>query len=334
MTEVILYTQYPIRSASPSIPSYITLKQNGEEVVLASYTTLGNSLKALKDVLKKNNIKMSEVEVREERAKACTHVAELSGNKPEITSPALSVDRRFELMGRAVRMVSTGALPSCFIVGQGGLGKTYTVKQHLKLQNRPFVDAIVGDIPHYDAVSEENGSADDSIVYVKGSVSTAFALYQILHNHRDQTIVFDDCDNVLNNDTQVNILKAVLDSDEDRKVSWMNKSASDMGYDTSFEFTGNVIFISNKRMEDVPQAIRSRSTLIDLTLSEVEVFDRIRSIGMNMGNASAEEVSHVVDTMWKHRRSLKEISLRTFGKALAFHRQTPEDLNDVILFLL
>lgn len=332
--EIVLYSQLPVRSSSPTLNSFVTKIEDGVETILGNYPGLGQSRKNLNSLLKSAGLKADQVTVREESNAGCAHWAELEGNKPVSNQPLFSVERRFELMGIAVNMVIKGALSSAIIVGQGGLGKTYTVEEAIENGGHEFTDAIVGEINGYESVSEENGEDEDKVVMVSGTVSK-FGLYQVLHNHRNQTIVFDDTDSVLDDEDRINLLKAALDTKKTRRISWMSSNIDRLGYASSFEFTGKIIFISNRTMDRMPQALRSRSTMIDLTLSEKEIFDRIRNVGRVMAkDLSDDEVNMIVDFMYENRRTLKELSLRTFIKSAQFYKGDARQWQDMVLFLL
>lgn len=128
---------------------------------------------------------------------------------------------------------------------------------------------------------------------VAGDISTS-GLYEILFKNRNKLIVFDDMDSVYKNEESVNLLKAVLDTQPKRKVSRILKSNFDsFGMDDQeiqkiyndtgklpkqFEFTGRIIFITNKPGDKLDQALISRSLFIDINPSIEDVIIRIRNI--------------------------------------------------------
>jgi hypothetical protein len=91
-------------------------------------------------------------------------------------------------------------------------------------------------------------------------------------------IIFDDCDSVLEDKVALNILKSALDSYETRTISWMAKMNKNDEYPQQFNFTGRIIFISNKSKEDMNEAILSRSLTVDLTMSSNDKVNRMSSI--------------------------------------------------------
>ena len=90
-------------------------------------------------------------------------------------------------------------------------------------------------------------------------------------------IVFDDIDNILQNDVSVNLLKAALDSYSTRIISWKSR-VIDEDLPSSFEFKGKVVFISNMSSARIDQAILSRSLTVDLSMTNVEKIDRMKHL--------------------------------------------------------
>jgi hypothetical protein len=91
-------------------------------------------------------------------------------------------------------------------------------------------------------------------------------------------IIFDDCDSVLEDKVALNILKSALDSYETRTISWMAKMNKNDEYPQQFNFTGRIIFISNKSKEDMNEAILSRSLTVDLTMTPSDKVERMSAI--------------------------------------------------------
>jgi len=133
------------------------------------------------------------------------------------------INQKFNFLKNLTQMVINGITPSIVIVGSGGLGKTHTVKS---------------------TITESNIDEND-YTFIKG-YSTARGLYNALYDNNGKIIIFDDCDSVLDDRVAVNILKSALDSYDSREISWLAKMAKSDEYPNKFEFTGRIIFISNK----------------------------------------------------------------------------------------
>jgi len=152
-------------------------------------------------------------------------------------------------------MVVNNTTPSLIVTGEGGLGKTHSVTETIK----------------------SNDLSEDRYVFFKG-YSTARGLYNTLYDNNDKLIIFDDCDSVLDDKVALNILKSALDSYETRTISWMAKMNKNDEYPQQFEFTGRIIFISNKSITDVNEAVRSRSLTVDLTMTPSDKIERMNAI--------------------------------------------------------
>ena len=166
-----------------------------------------------------------------------------------------TISQRFEFLGNLTQMVVSGITPSLIVTGEGGLGKTHSVTQTIKA----------------------NDVSEDSYVFFKG-YSTARGLYNTLYDNNGKLIIFDDCDSVLEDKVAINILKSALDSYERRTISWMAKMNKSDEYPQQFDFTGRIIFISNKSKEKIDEAIRTRSLTVDLTMTPDDKIERMGSI--------------------------------------------------------
>ena len=176
------------------------------------------------------------------------------------------INQRFDFLNKTVKMVASGLQPSAVISGSGGLGKSHSVRKAL-------LESGLSDFSHIVAEEGERVNRSRSFTVVKG-YSTAKGLFRTLFENNDGIIVFDDCDSVLKDPVALNILKGALDSYDTRIISW-NADMRDPDLPRSFIFTGRVIFISNMAEEKIDQAIRSRSAVIDVSMTLDEVIDRM-----------------------------------------------------------
>ena len=170
-----------------------------------------------------------------------------------------NINQRFQFLNDLTTMVVNNTTPSLIVTGEGGLGKTHSVTETIK----------------------SNDLSEDRYVFFKG-YSTARGLYNTLYDNNDKLIIFDDCDSVLDDKVALNILKSALDSYEKRTISWMAKMNKNDEYPQQFEFTGRIIFISNKSITDVNEAIRSRSLTVDLTMTPSDKIERMSAILENI----------------------------------------------------
>lgn len=165
------------------------------------------------------------------------------------------INKRFGFLGDLAKMVIMGVSPSLLVLGEGGLGKSYSIKNAL-------VDC---------------GMEEHEYVFFKG-YSTARGLYNSLYDNNGKVIVFDDCDSVLEDKVAINILKSALDSYDEREITWLSKMNKSEEYPNKFKFNGRIIFISNKKKSSLDQAVLSRSLVVDLSMSADDKIERMRHI--------------------------------------------------------
>ena len=185
-------------------------------------------------------------------------------------SNRFNINERFGFVEKLVNMVATSVQPSAVITGAGGLGKTYTVTKTLEANG--YKD--ISDLADFQVGSVIN--TRKCFTMVKG-FSTAKGLYRTLFENNKSIIVFDDCDAVLKDPVALNLLKGALDSYGKRIISW-NADMRDEDLPRSFNFEGRVIFISNMDQDKIDQAIRSRSMMIDLSMTTDQKIDRMEHI--------------------------------------------------------
>jgi len=206
-----------------------------------------------------------------------------------------SVAERFTFMIKFAEMVAKGLSNSLIVAGEGGIGKSHTVLDALK-------------------------DADPKVI--KG-FSTPKSLYRALFENSHKTIVFDDCDSVLKHATAINILKAALDSKPNREISWLSEQKkADDDLPTSFIFTGQVIFLTNYRLADLPQPILSRALMVDLSMTPTEKIERMRQIDLQTG-LTAEQTTEVINFIDSLKDNVSDLNLRTYLKVCQLVKADP-----------
>jgi len=211
----------------------------------------------------------------------------------------------FDELRTLVIMVINNVNPSLIITGRGGIGKTHTVMSTLK---------------EFDLVK------DEEYVVIKGA-STALSMYKSLFYNNGKIVIFDDCDSIFKDADGVNILKAALDSYDEREISWLSKSTYDPATQSPtesrpvpnrFTFDGQIIFISNMPMEKIDPAVRTRSYTIDISLSEEEVFNIMeKSLPNILPNVELSIKKEVFNFMKNEYKSTEETAnVRTLIKAI------------------
>lgn len=225
---------------------------------------------------------------------------------------------RFEILDVLAEACVVGNSRALIVSGPAGLGKSYTVEKRLS-------DWDPNELQH---------------TIVKGYVR-ATGLVKLLYQfrHPNNVIVFDDADAIFFDDVSLNLLKAVCDTTERRRVSWLSegKLVDDDSAELiprSFDFEGTVIFISNydfdamidkgHKLAPHLQALVSRAHYIDLAMkSRRDYLVRIRQVikqGL-LSHLTADQRSDVIAFIEGNHEKLRELSLRMAIKLGGLRKQ-------------
>ena len=131
------------------------------------------------------------------------------------------------------------------------------------------------------------------------------------------------------------LLKGALDSYGKRIISW-NADMRDDDLPKSFNFEGRVIFISNMDQDRIDQAIRSRSMMIDLSMSAEQKIDRMEFIAKSdefMPEQSIEYKMDALNLIREIANDAKEISLRTLISVTKI-RASNKDWKEMATYIL
>jgi hypothetical protein len=219
---------------------------------------------------------------------------------------------RFAVLEDMTRAIKSGHVRAMIVTGSPGVGKSHGVMNVLGIHDLLSDIASDGKLKKYEVI--------------KGRMS-ALGLYMKLHEFRDSKsiLVFDDCDEILQDELSLNMLKGALDSNEKRIISWNSDSRrlKDDGIPNSFEFEGGAIFITNinfdhvrsKKMRGHLQAMESRCHYLDLTINtQREKLLRIRQVieGGALDKFDFDEVAQreVLDFVDDNKNILRELSVR------------------------
>lgn len=245
---------------------------------------------------------------------------------PQKNAPKFGIDERFDFLEKAVSMVADGNQASVIVSGSGGLGKTYTVRK--TLESYGYKDMTLSDDGPYDI--------ENSFFIIKG-FSTAKKFYRTLYENNGGIIVLDDTRNIFKDKNAVDILKACLDSYDKRIVSWGSETRGDDDLPSCFEFTGRIIFITNLEPHEIDQAVRSRSLMIDVTMTLQETVDRMRTIAKvktflpEYSSTIKEDSVNFIDRI-KHQA--KELSLRTLITVCKIRYEFPNEWEDMATYVV
>lgn len=227
------------------------------------------------------------------------------------------IAERFDILETLTESCISGDSRALVVSGPAGLGKSYTVEQKLAKWDPNGVNHII----------------------IKGYVR-ATGLLKTLYSYREagQVIVFDDADAIFFDDTSLNILKAVCDTTERRRVSWLSEARfvdEENGelIPRSFDFEGTVIFISNydfdamidkgHKLAPHLQAMVSRAHYIDLSMkTRQDYLVRIRQVVAQglLNQLTIDERVDVLTFIEAYSDSLRELSLRMAIKIAALRK--------------
>ena len=230
---------------------------------------------------------------------------------------------RFDILEMMTNAAIDGSVKSLIVSGPAGLGKSYTVEQALEGWDPEEVNHTV----------------------IRGYVK-ATGLYKTLYQYRNkgQMIVFDDSDSIFMDDTTLAMLKAVCDSTERRRVSYLSEfnmidEASADVIPRSFQFDGTIVFITNLDFDSIIEkgnklaphlsAMVSRSHYIDLAMkTRRDYFIRIKQV-VKQGLLSAKGLNRhqevtVMRFIEKHQDKLREMSLRVAIKLADLVKTHPD----------
>ena len=145
---------------------------------------------------------------------------------------------RFEILRQMTIAVKGGDVRAMIVSGPPGVGKSFGVEEVLSKDD--LFDQLADRDPKYEIV--------------KGSLS-ALGLYAKLYEYSGEknVIVFDDADNIFYDQLSLNLLKAALDTNSKRYISWNSDSRMLRmeGIPDRFEFKGAIIFITNIKFSHV-----------------------------------------------------------------------------------
>ena len=231
---------------------------------------------------------------------------------------------RFDILTDMTKAVKAGDVRAMIVSGPPGVGKSHNVEA--VLQKDGLFDTLGERKPRFEVV--------------KGAMSS-IGLYSKLYEFSDSksVLVFDDCDDILQEELSLNILKGALDSNARRFISWNTdcRILRSEGIPDRFEFKGAAIFITNIKFEHVRSkklrshldALESRCHYMDLEMdTDREKLLWIRQItnqGMldryDFDNATKESVLEFIN---KNKASLRELSLRMVLKISDLRKAFPK----------
>lgn len=215
---------------------------------------------------------------------------------------------RFECMMDNYECIADPFNPikSMTITGASGVGKSFNIINRLKSD-------------------DERGMVN--FHYLNGKCTT-LGLFMAIWEARQvgSVLLLDDVD-VYDNEDKINLLKAALESDDERIMTYKTSSKvlADAGIPQQFDFNGKIIFITNKDLVKISKgntdlaphvsAIMTRGVFVDLCLHDNEsIMIHIETI-MSTTNIVKRYVSdsdavEILDFMVENAVKLRSPSLR------------------------
>jgi hypothetical protein len=212
-----------------------------------------------------------------------------------------------------VKLIKSGATNLLMLTGPGGTGKTWNLESEMQA-----------------------AGLEDGLGYFKTvGAGSASATYETLYNHRNEIILFDECDTLMNDSEVRAMIKASTDSGKIRKVSFNKKGLN--YYDPAtqaepdeegqlpryFEFKGGIILVANVSLNklDPDGAIRTRGFTMEINPTNEEMLDAISGLVQKMElpeglTLSAKMRTEVFQFIKEHGGKKNRINLRTLNNAL------------------
>jgi len=160
----------------------------------------------------------------------------------------------------------TSSARSVIVAGSPGVGKTYNIMERLENSERPYTKA--------------SGHSSPLWLYKH--------LY--LNRHEGNILVLDDIDSVMNNNIALNLLKAAMDTLDERVIEWGSNTKLLGELPTDFIFKGKIVWVTNfddravtrqSEKNDHLNAVFSRSTPYRMFYKIDEVRDWCLNVAVN-----------------------------------------------------
>lgn len=208
-----------------------------------------------------------------------------------VNTSMTSLEQKQELLAHHVRLVSRRMSHSLFVFGsQGGLGKSRTILRTL----------------------DDEGISPILI----NSHITPLALFSTLFQHcEDEVIFFDDVDSMFSSMPHLGLLRSALWGNP-RIVTYNSSQLRDLP--SAFEFTSRCIFAANvlPKRNDAFKAVLTRCDLFELSATNEEVVDLMRSVSANGFNRlTRDDCEMVIDFIEQHSAD-HQLSMRLLGPSL------------------
>lgn len=162
--------------------------------------------------------------------------------------------KTYDELRRYAKAFYNGGIRFLIVAGRGGTGKTYTLKQE----------------------------ANEDTFFIKGHTSS-MALFNSVRQRPNDNVVFDDTDSLLENKTNVALLKQICDTNEFRKVTW-NTTINGEHVEQSFTSHNSTCLITNQSQQTTNKdlkALYNRAVTISFNPTRAELLRIAKNICSN-----------------------------------------------------
>jgi len=247
-----------------------------------------------------------------EQERAQRHAEKVLIEEINTAEPTATNITSFEIPKHLILMTAKKISNSTFIVGEGGIGKTFLT---------------------INSVKELGLKYETDYIYIN-SFTTPLSLYQTLHDNRDKLIILDDIEGVLGDKKALAILRSALWESVPNKriVTYLSTTKVMEEYQPQFEFTGQIILLANKveNKNDVhAQAFVSRTNFYELKFTFAEKKAIFKKVSEKPYKDLSQKDREFVLNKLLERVSLatRELNLRTLVRSYDFFIYNPEKLD-------
>jgi len=154
---------------------------------------------------------------------------------------------------------------------------------------------------------------------------TPMKLYILGFEHQNQPIIFDDCDCLLQNDSNVALLKMFCDTSESKEINWFTTSSklNEENIPEKYSTRSKVIIICNNFSEltEKVSSLKDRGWHLKFLPSNDELLAKMREILPEIHqDLTIKEKTEVYQVIEKFS-NVAEISLRTLIKGLSLYKE-------------